>query len=77
MVLQVGRVHRFTVTFEIPWARIHLAAEHGEATRDFYLHLRRLGYCESEVRCVLEQGGVHHERDWGRRLPLALRWLLA
>jgi predicted alpha/beta superfamily hydrolase len=54
-----------------------MSLAYGEATRDFYLHLRRLGYCESEVRCVLEQGGVHHERDWGRRLPLALRWLLA
>lgn len=32
---------------------------------------------ERELFLVLEPGGHHHERDWQRRLPLALRWLLA
>ncbi|MBF5043412.1 alpha/beta hydrolase [Aggregicoccus sp. 17bor-14] len=72
------------------WSRIYLDAgsnEHieaggmplnyGEATRDFFHHLRRLGYGDHELFLVLEPGGIHHERDWQRRLPLALRWLLS
>ncbi|MDY7225965.1 alpha/beta hydrolase [Hyalangium rubrum] len=71
------------------WSRIYLDAgstEHidagdvplnyGEATREFYGHLKRLGYHDHEVILVLEPGGQHHERDWQRRLPFAMRWLL-
>jgi predicted alpha/beta superfamily hydrolase len=39
--------------------------------------LRRRGFEDGSLRAVLDQGGVHHERDWARRLPDALRFLLA
>ncbi len=71
------------------WTRIYLDAgahefitaggvdlNYGEATRDFFFHLKRLGYSDHEVFLVLEPGGQHHEKDWQRRLPLAMRWLL-
>jgi predicted alpha/beta superfamily hydrolase len=72
------------------WTRIYLDAgahetidpvgyqmRYGEATRDFYLHLKHLGYADHELFLVLEPEGGHHELDWQRRLPLALRWLLS
>lgn len=72
------------------WTRIYLdagstehipgngfALNYGEATRDFYGHLKGLGYHDHEVILVLEPGGEHHERDWQRRLPFAMRWLLS
>jgi predicted alpha/beta superfamily hydrolase len=71
------------------WTRIYLDAglhecihpdgiplHYGEAARDFHHHLRGLGYADHELFLVLEPEGLHHERDWQRRLPLALRWLL-
>lgn len=72
------------------WSRIYLdagAAEHidgdgiplnyGEAAREFYAHLKHLGYHDHEVILVLDPGGQHHEKDWQRRLPFAFRWLLS
>lgn len=72
------------------WTRIYLDAgeqefihadgvplDYGRGTRAFYEHLKTLGYADHEVSLVLEPGGEHHERDWQRRLPLAMRWLLA
>lgn len=50
---------------------------YGDATRAFFEHLRGLGYSDWELKLVLEDGGLHHERDWQRRLPDALGWLLA
>lgn len=44
--------------------------------RDFYRHLKNLGYADWEVRLWLEEGAHHHERDWERRLPESLAWLL-
>jgi predicted alpha/beta superfamily hydrolase len=38
--------------------------------------LRRRGFEDGSLRAVLEHGGVHHENDWARRLPDALRFLL-
>lgn len=71
------------------WTRIYLDAgtteivdpvgyvmRYGESTRDFHRHLQSLGYADHELRLVLEPGGEHHERDWQRRLPEAMRWLL-
>jgi len=71
------------------WTRIYLDAgatefldaggvplRYGEATRAFHRHLQRLGYSDEELFLVLEPGGQHNEKDWQRRLPLALRWLL-
>ena len=35
-----------------------------------------LGHLKScSLFSQLEAGGKHNERDWGRRLPAALRWL--
>jgi predicted alpha/beta superfamily hydrolase len=71
------------------WTRIYLDAgtfewidpggvplPYGEATHDFYHHLKRLGYADHEVHLVLDPSGIHHEKDWQRRLPFALDWLL-
>ena len=53
---------------------IHL--DYGTHARQFFAHLKRLGYDDHEVCLVLEPGGQHSERDWARRLPFAFRWLL-
>jgi hypothetical protein len=71
------------------WSRIYLDAglhetvdpvgyvmRYGEATRDFYHHLKRLGYGDHELALVLEPEGHHDEKAWQRRLPLAMNWLL-
>ncbi len=50
---------------------------YGASVRAFCEHLHALGYAPHELRCVLEPGGQHNEGDWQRRLPEALRWLLA
>jgi predicted alpha/beta superfamily hydrolase len=39
--------------------------------------LRSRGFDEGSLRAVLEPGGAHFETDWARRLPDALRFLLA
>lgn len=72
------------------WSRIYLDAglsehldiegepyDYGGAVRDFFFLLKSLGYADNELFLVLEPGGRHHENDWRRRLPLALRWLLS
>ena len=38
--------------------------------------LRRKGHDDATLRAVLDRGGLHHEREWARRLPDALRFLL-
>jgi predicted alpha/beta superfamily hydrolase len=38
--------------------------------------LRRKGYDEETLLAVLDRGAVHHESEWARRLPDALRFLL-
>jgi predicted alpha/beta superfamily hydrolase len=38
--------------------------------------LRSRGFDNGSLRAVLERGGAHHETDWARRLPDALRFLL-
>lgn len=71
------------------WTRIYLDAGaheytdasgvpvyYGESTRAFYEHLKHLGYADHELALVLDPHGGHHERDWQRRLPSAMRWLL-
>ena len=34
------------------------------------------GWAQGGIAAVLEEGGAHHETDWARRLPDALRFLL-
>ena len=61
--------------------------EHGAAQRSFafsicatcggWTGVRRKGYRPGEsLRYIEEEGGVHHESAWARRLPDALRFLL-
>lgn len=50
---------------------------YGEKVAAFCRQLQGMGYAEWELRCVLEPGGQHTEADWQRRLPDALRWVLA
>ncbi len=71
------------------WSRIYLDAgthetidpvgypmRYGEGAHGFYHHLRELGYADHELHLLLEPEGLHHERDWQRRLPFAMHWLL-
>ncbi|HEY3452427.1 MAG TPA: alpha/beta hydrolase-fold protein [Myxococcales bacterium] len=51
--------------------------DYGGSTRAFSEHLRKLGYGSKNLKAVFERGGAHSEVDWRRRLPGALRWLLA
>jgi enterochelin esterase-like enzyme len=46
------------------------------AVGSFASHLARIGYTDDDLRFVLDPDGHHHESDWHRRLPDALRWLL-
>jgi enterochelin esterase-like enzyme len=60
----------------------HLEAQgvtlnYGEAVRAFGERLMQGGHPADQLRVVLEPNGRHHELDWRRRLPGALRWLLA
>jgi predicted alpha/beta superfamily hydrolase len=50
--------------------------DYGRETREFYTHLKRIGFSDHELCLILEPGGQHSEVDWHRRLPFAFRWLL-
>ena len=71
------------------WSKIHLYVGSQEQysfygvwldyvpiTRDFYDHLKQLGYSDHEVRFTLAPGESHYETSWQRQLPSILRWLL-
>lgn len=85
-----GALFKNWQTHSRSWSRIYLDAglseyievdnvplDYGNLTREFFFHLKSLGYGDHELFFVLEPGGQHHEKDWQRRLPLALRWLLS
>ena len=59
----------------VDWDRLHI--DYGADVRAFWRHLCSMGYAPHELRLVLEPNGIHHERDWARRLPEALAWMLA
>jgi len=46
-------------------------------TRDFYHHLKDLGYGDHELQFRLAEGEIHHETGWQRQLPSLMPWLLA
>jgi len=84
-----GRLFQQWTRHTRKWSRIYLDAgaterflfagvdlDYGHGTREFFRHLKRLGYADHELRLVLEPGGQHSEVDWRRRLPGALQWLL-
>jgi predicted alpha/beta superfamily hydrolase len=73
-----------------PDARIYIDVSDSEmpedeATRRQYVDgfdrmtalLRSRGFDDGSLRAVLQPGGAHFETDWARRLPDALRFLLA
>jgi predicted alpha/beta superfamily hydrolase len=45
-------------------------------TRDFYQHLKDLGYADHELQFRLAPNEIHHETGWQRQLPNFLPWLL-
>jgi predicted alpha/beta superfamily hydrolase len=73
----------------VPGARIYIDVgdselNDSEDTRRVYVDgfermtaLLRQRVDHGSLRAVLEPGGAHHETDWARRLPDALRFLLA
>lgn len=46
-----------------------------QGTKDVRAQLLEIGVPESSIRMVIEDGAIHNEKDWARRLPNALRWL--
>jgi len=85
-----GRMFQEWKTHSKRWSRIYLDAganehinvdgiplDYASYTRDFFIHLKKLGYADHEVCLVLEPGGEHDEQTWQRRLPFAFRWLLS
>lgn len=72
-----------------PDARIYLDVgdaemQEDEQTRRRYVDgfermaalLRQQGFDDRSLRTMFDRGGAHHETDWARRLPDALRFLL-
>jgi predicted alpha/beta superfamily hydrolase len=81
----------FRIVERAPFADARIYVDVGEdelpgeraKTRRYVADVRRLvalleskGYGPDRLRHVVEPRGTHHERDWGRRLPDALRFLL-
>ncbi len=71
------------------WSKIYIYVGGGEQysfngiwldyppiNRDFYEHLKKLGYRDHELRFELAEGEPHHETAWQRQLPDIMRWLL-
>ncbi|SNZ16106.1 Predicted hydrolase of the alpha/beta superfamily [Natronoarchaeum philippinense] len=53
-----------------------LSARYREEAREMVEQLEAMGYDDSELRFVLEEGAVHQEAAWARRFPDAARFLL-
>jgi len=45
--------------------------------RDLEAILRRAGLDEKRLRVIIDEGAVHHEREWAKRFPEALEFLFA
>ena len=82
----------FEIVERAPFADARIYIDVGETeiagaparTRAYVRDVRRMvelletkGYGPDRLRYVLERGGTHHETAWARRLPEALRFLLA
>jgi predicted alpha/beta superfamily hydrolase len=81
----------FRIVERAPFADARIYLDVGEdelpgqraKTRAYVADVRRMaalleskGYGPDRLRHVVAPGGTHHERDWARRLPDALRFLL-
>jgi predicted alpha/beta superfamily hydrolase len=84
-----GQMTRYWNSHTKHWSKIYLYVGGAEQysfygvwldyvpiTRDFYYHLKSLGYGEHELQFRLAEGEIHHETGWQRQLPFILPWLL-
>lgn len=46
-----------------------------ETTKSIADMLRKVGVPENQIKVVIEEGAIHNEVDWAKRLPAALMWL--
>ena len=80
-----GRLFDLVAEEEAPPARVYMDVGTNESddadTRRKYVdgfeRMRALLEPRVELHAVLDEGGIHHETAWARRLPGALRFLLA
>lgn len=72
-----GRVWLDTGDAESEEGRPELAARYVDGVRRMEEVLLRHGYDEASLRTLVDPGGVHREHAWARRLPDAMRFLLA
>lgn len=46
-----------------------------ESTKAVANLLKSIGVPEKQIKVVIDEGGIHNEVDWAKRLPGALEWL--
>ncbi len=46
-----------------------------KGTMEVYENLLAVGVKEENIKCVVDEGGVHNEEAWARRFPEAFEWL--
>jgi len=76
--VQRGRIYEYVRTAPFSPGRVYLdnGSQEGSA-QGIYDSLRDKGYrADLDVKYVREEGGIHRESAWARRLPAALRFLL-
>lgn len=77
--VQRGRIYEYVRTAPFSPGRIYVdnGSREGNAL-GIYDSLRDKGYRpDLDIKYVREEGGMHSEADWARRLPDALRFLLS
>lgn len=89
LMLGDGQMFRYWDRYLNAWSKIYLYVGGAEqysfygvwldyppVNRDFYNHLKQLGYRDYELQFELASGEPHHETAWARQLPDIFRWLL-
>lgn len=77
--LDVGSKEGHIFQDPAPWRPEVWDADRGylDGVRRIHGALAAKGYRDGEnLLYVEDEGAIHHEQDWARRLPAALRWLL-
>lgn len=72
-----GRIWMDTGDAESEEGRPELARLYVDGVERMHAILRERGYGDDNLRTLVEPGGMHREAAWARRLPDALRFLLA
>ncbi|MGL6279085.1 MAG: alpha/beta hydrolase [Gaiella sp.] len=72
-----GRIWLDTGDAEAEDGRPELARWYVDGVERMDAVLRSRGYDDARLRTTIEPGGMHREASWARRLPDALRFLLA